>query len=677
MVTAGGNLKWIDMWSKTISFMGRSADMVTMIDITERKQAEEALRESKEFSENLIASMNDGFSVLDAQGVHLDVNESFCRITGFAREELIGSAPPHAYWPEEEYQNIEKAFQMTLEGKSVEFELIFKRKNGERFPVIVSPSELRDGKGNIANYFATVKDITERKRAEDEIQRFKTIFAHANFGNAISDLKGELVYINRYFAEIHGYSPEELIGQNLSTFHSEKHLKAANEINESLKQSGSFGPLEVWHKHKDGTEFPMLMNGIVLKDKNGEPQYLAASAIDITETTRLRELESRAGRLEMAGTIAGQVAHDFNNLLGPIMAYPELIREELPHDHRAMAYLEDIENAARKIADINQDLLTMGRRGHFSQEILDLNQLVLNIVKEKESNNKLTIFETVLSNSLMSIKGGEAQIHRMITNLFNNAQDAMQNIGQITIKTENYYADDTSIAYGIVPKGEYVKLTITDNGCGIDESIIQKILDPFFSTKTADKKRGSGLGLSVVDTVINDHNGYLDLSSKLGEGTSFYLYFPMVRESVKKTKDEVLKALEGSESILVVDDDEIQRDVTTRLLEKLGYDVESVASGEEAVEFIKKRPQDLIILDMIMIPGIDGTETYRRILNIYPHQRAIVVSGFSETDRIIEVQKLGAGEFVKKPITINSLATAIRSELNREIEDTSVLENKE
>ncbi len=403
---------------------------------------------------------------------------------------------------------------------------------------------------------------------------------------------------------------------------------------------------------------------------DGKISHYVAAKNDITETKRLQKLESRAERLEMAGTIAGQVAHDFNNLLAPIMAYPEFIRDELPHDNIALAYLDTIETAAKKIAEINQDLLTMGRRGHYNQEIININSIVLQAVKEMKARTKIVTCETSLDEKIMNIKGGAAQIHRMLINLFVNAYDAMDDIGMITIKTENYYADDTSMAFGRVPKGEYVKLTVTDNGCGIPDDIIQKILDPFFSTKVADKKSGSGLGLSVVDAVMKDHNGYLDLSSKVGKGTSFYLYFPITREESESSASTQLRC--GTEKILIVDDDDVQREVTEQLLKKLNYKISSVSSGEKAVEFLKENQQDLVILDMMMPPGIDGTETYRQILEINANQKAIIVSGFSESDRVFEAQDLGVGAFVRKPFTKSTISAAVRTELERDVKITTL-----
>jgi CheY-like chemotaxis protein len=272
-------------------------------------------------------------------------------------------------------------------------------------------------------------------------------------------------------------------------------------------------------------------------------------------------------------------------------------------------------------------------------------------------------FATNLDPDLMNILGGGSQIHRMITNLLCNAVDALQYIGNIKITTENYYVDNEIGTFSRIPKGEYVKLTITDTGRGIPDDIIKNILDPFFTTKTSDKNRGSGLGLSIVDAVIKDHGGYLDLRTKIGKGTSFYVYLPITHESVDDDySDEVCG---GSESILVIDDDDIQREVTSLLLSKLGYKVCSAISGEKAVEFIRENPQNLVILDMIMSGGIDGAETYRQILEINPHQKAIILSGFSESDRVIEAQRLGAGDFVRKPVSIEIIANAVRTELDR------------
>jgi CheY-like chemotaxis protein len=328
-----------------------------------------------------------------------------------------------------------------------------------------------------------------------------------------------------------------------------------------------------------------------------------------------------------------------------------------------LPYLTNIEESAARIADINQQLLTLGRRGHYALEVTNLNEVVLRAVREMDYQSDKMTCDMHLCEDLMNIMGGSAQLHRVMSNLLVNAQDAMQEVGSVDVRTENYYVDDMSVAYGRVPKGEYVKVTVTDTGCGIPDDRIDKILDPFYTSKTTSKKRGSGLGLSVVDSVVRDHNGYLDLSTKVGHGTSFYLYFPVTREDF--AEDDAGLSTRGTETVLVVDDDEIQREVCYRLLRKLGYEVSVAESGEKAIEMLKENPYDLLILDMVMPPGIDGAETYRQIVKTYPNQKAIIVSGFSETGRVLEAQKLGAGAFIKKPLTRRAIAAAVRAELNR------------
>ncbi|MEE9441703.1 MAG: PAS domain S-box protein [candidate division Zixibacteria bacterium] len=504
--------------------------------------------------------------------------------------------------------------------------------------------------------------VRERNRAEEALRdseaKFRTYISSAPDGIFIADAKGHYVEVNQAACDLTGYSEPELTNMAISDIIDPETYNEALESFENLRKRG-IAKTEFRLKCKDGSIAWTSLDAVALSENR-----FMAFCTDISETKRLQELEARAARLELAGTIAGQVAHDFNNLLAPIMAYPEFIRDEFPRDHKAHAYLDSIEEAAKKISEISQDLLTMGRRGHYNQEVIDLNRVVLQTALDIQSRIKTVTVKTDLCDDLMKIKGGSAQIHRMLTNLLVNAQDAMQNIGQVTIKTENYYADDTSVAFDRVPRGEYVKLTVSDNGCGIPDDIIQKILDPFFSTKSADKKCGSGLGLSVVDAVVKDHGGYLDLETKLGKGTSFYVYFPITRGSLDEKPS--YESIGGNETVLVIDDDEVQRNVSTNLLKKLGYETSAVESGEKAIKFLRENPQDLLILDMVMPPGMDGTETYRRILDINPNQKAIIVSGFSESDRVREAQALGIGAFVKKPLTKKAIAVAVREELDRQ-----------
>lgn len=628
-----------------------------MMDITEQKKAEKAVRDSEERFKKLSNLTFEGIFIHN-NGVCIDTNESFLKLVGYPKEEIIGKNMIKLSIPQKYHAIIKENI---AKNSTKPYEIEARKKDGTLFPIEVESRKTKKNEFRVT----AIRDITERKKAEESNALLSRAIEQAAETIVITDTKGNIQYVNPAFEKITGYTSEEAIGQNPRILKSGQHDDAFyNEMWETLV-GGKQWHGELINKKKDGTLYTENVIISPILNSNGEIVNYVAAKNDITETKRLQKLESRAERLEMAGIIAGQVAHDFNNLLAPIMAYPEFIREELDRDNIAQTYLDTIEQAATKISEINQDLLTMGRRGHYNQDVINLNQIILQTVKEMESRINSITFNLELSEDIMKTRGGSAQIHRILTNLLVNAQDAMQNNGIITIKTENYYADNTSIAFGRVPKGEYVKVTVSDTGCGIPDDIIQKILDPFFSTKTADKKSGSGLGMSIVDAVIKDHNGYLDLQSEVGVGTSFYLYFPITKEKIEKINSEKLNI--GTEKILVVDDDDIQREVSTQLLKKLGYKVNAVTSGEQAVEFLKENPQDIVILDMVMSPGIDGTETYRQILETNSQQKAIIVSGFSESDRVFEAQKLGVGAFVKKPFTKSTIAAAVRAELDRKI----------
>jgi PAS domain S-box-containing protein len=485
------------------------------------------------------------------------------------------------------------------------------------------------------------------------------LFEQSNDAIFVHSLDGKILDVNNRACELTGYSKTELLALPLPELHPESELENVSEAMEATIKEGSVIFETKFITAKGEILNVVISSGLIDKDVG----LVQGIVRDITETKRLQELESRAERLELAGTIAGQVAHDLNNLLAPLMAYPEFIRDELPDNNPALTYLAQIEIASHKIADINQDLLVMGRRGHYNLEVMNLNTVIQHALEALEPYPETLTHDIELDDDLMNILGGGAQLYRMISNLLHNAIDAMPNNGRITVKTENYYFDDVSLIYSLVPKGEYVKLTISDTGCGIPDDIVQKIFDPFFSSKAADRKRGSGLGLSVVDAVIKDHNGYIDLNTKVGEGTSFYIYFPITRE-LGDNQDSG-ETCGGSESILIVDDDEIQRDVSAELLKILGYKVNSVEAGDKAIKFLQENQTDLLILDMVMPGGMDGAETYRRILEINPFQKAIILSGFSESDRVLKLQELGAGAFVQKPLTIKSVAAAVRTELER------------
>jgi CheY-like chemotaxis protein len=273
---------------------------------------------------------------------------------------------------------------------------------------------------------------------------------------------------------------------------------------------------------------------------------------------------------------------------------------------------------------------------------------------------------TNLETDLLNTLGSPAHLSKMLMNLVSNAAEAMPEGGEISISTENRYIDRPIRGYGHIEEGDYVILTISDTGVGISKKDRERIFEPFYTKKVMGRS-GTGLGMTVVWGAVKDHKGYINIESAKGKGTTFTLYFPVSRKELPKDKSllSIQDCMAKGESVLVVDDVEEQREIASRILKKLGYSVTSASSGEEAVEYLKENSADLLVLDMIMEPRIDGLDTYKRIIEYHPKQKAIIVSGFSETKRVKEAQRLGAGAYVKKPFLLERIGIALRDELEK------------
>jgi CheY-like chemotaxis protein len=329
-----------------------------------------------------------------------------------------------------------------------------------------------------------------------------------------------------------------------------------------------------------------------------------------------------------------------------------------------------MQESGQKAATIVQDLLTLARRGVPTAEVLKLNDIITEYLKSPE-HEKLRLYhphvgvDITLEPNLLSILGSPVHLSKTIMNLVSNAAEAMKNGGTISISTQNRSVQGQLKGFETIEEGEYVTLTVSDTGVGIAAGDLEKIFEPFYTKKVMGRS-GTGLGMAVVWGTVKDHKGYIDVESNEGKGTAFTLYLPITRE--EQVKDELLQSFEdyrgNGASVLVVDDVKEQRQIASGMLKQLGYSVISVSNGEEAVAYMKKESADLLILDMIMDPGIDGLETYRKILKLHPGQKAVLVSGFSETKLVREAQRLGAGAYVRKPYTLDQLGLAVRSALH-------------
>lgn len=519
---------------------------------------------------------------------------------------------------------------------------------------------------SLADMISLAMEGADRRRAEVELAQslalLSATFESVADGILAVDHNKRVVSYNQRFIELWGVSEDVMASRGCDRIigYTLEHVKAPENFLATIYEVQS-------DPDKDSADVVELKDGRVF-ERVSRPQRIGGvsagrvwSFRDVTESRRAQEELLRAKRLEAAGQLAGQIAHDFNNLLTPLVAYPALMRRLFPVNEKSERVLREMEQSAKQIVDINQQLLTLGRRGHFNVELFDPNELIEGAIRALDVAEGIQI-DRQLASDLRPISGGPAQIMRVLTNLIANAIDAMGGFGKLHLITENARLRGSLRRYAHVAEGEYVCIRIADSGPGIPIEIQEKIFEPFFSTKKTDKKRGSGLGLSVVHSVLEDHKGYIDLESEPGRGTTFSLYIPVDHNAnaIAPTPEGILDG--NGATVLVVDDDHIQRDVVTTMLESLGYVAMALPSGEKAVAHMCSNECDLVVLDMVM-DGIDGTETLRQIKILRPEQRAIILSGFARSDRVEEALRLGASAFVAKPVQTNVLAKAVQDAL--------------
>ena len=388
------------------------------------------------------------------------------------------------------------------------------------------------------------------------------------------------------------------------------------------------------------------------------------------EKRDLEERLVRSKKMEALGLLAGGVAHDLNNVLSGIVSYPELILMDLEMDHPIRSMLLTIQRSGQKAAAIVQDLLALARRGVTSMTVLNLNESVIQDYLESPEFEKLCAFhpqvniKTDFSPDLLNIKGSPIHLKKAVMNLISNAAEAQPDGGSITVRTENRYLDRPLRSYDHVAEGDYVVLRIEDEGMGIAPEDMERIFEPFYTKKVMGRS-GTGLGMAVVWGTVQDHQGYINVESQEGKGTSIELYFPISREAHRVTEEAPsVESYKGhGESVLVIDDVQEQREIVTALLTRINYRVNAVESGEKALEYLNDHSADILVLDMIMDPGIDGLETYQRILRHHPNQRAVIASGYAENERVREAHRLGAGTYIRKPYTLEKIAVAIKTSL--------------
>ncbi|MFT5702358.1 MAG: two-component system cell cycle sensor histidine kinase/response regulator CckA [Desulforhopalus sp.] len=514
-----------------------------------------------------------------------------------------------------------------------------------------------------------IDQISERKKAEESLQRFARVIEASSDAIALIDRENNHIFTNESYRSIAEKTPESLTGTSIVDFLGEDFFTL--ELKEAVASCLHGETVQLQTRPRAGHSNNFYWN-LTLSPYYSGAGNLEGYVLDIHDVTDQVELQNRlknAQKMEAIGMLAGGVAHDLNNILSGLVSYPDMLLIGKSPDDPMTTPLQTIKRSGERAATIVQDLLTLARRGVGNQVITNINIIIREFLTSPEHRSITKSASGVeyllnLDDTLSNIKGSTVHLSKILMNFFTNGVEAMAEGGVLTISTKEVVLTKEYAGYEIIPPGKFATLVISDTGIGMSTGEINRIFEPFYTSKIMGRS-GTGLGMAVVWGTIKDHDGYIDIKSKPAQGTTFTVYIPSTDELVLEQTKSTLRDFVGSgEQILVVDDLEEQRALTHGILDNLGYQADVAASGIEAIAMCKKTTYDLLVLDMIMAGEYDGLSTYEAIKSSNPKQKAIIVSGFSETSRVKKAQELGAGTYLKKPYTVELLATTIYKELH-------------
>jgi len=634
-------------------------------------------RESERYQE-LFEGVADMVFIHNLDGEFVELNEVALKMLGFSREVLLERSFRELV-PEAERDAIDETFGQIL---PIQNELFFTTRlldcNGLKIDVECHARRIHyNGQDVVLN---VVRDISARVRAvkalNESQQRLLTVMDGIHATIYVADLDThEVLFMNRHMKDVYGenyqrrkcYQVTRRLSEPCKFCTNSALRKMPDDGKREIMWEGQNPITNIWYVNYDrivnwidGREVKMQISFDVSHMKELEIQRLKAEQ-------QLR----RSQKMEAIGAVAGGVAHDLNNILTGVVSYPDLLLMDLPEDSPLRSVVMTIRETGLKAAAIVQDLLTLSRRSVIRNEVVNLNDIIRNYLNSPEHQRLLQEFPQIkieldLHPDLLNILGSTVHLAKTVMNLILNAVEAIEDHGTVTVSTRVETIGGTAGPAGIEP-GEYVVVVVTDDGCGITKEDKERIFEPFFSKKMVGRS-GTGLGMAVVWGTVEDHEGYIDLVSEPGEGSTFTLHFPVTRKEL--LQEQLFVGREEfagkGESILVVDDMPEQREIVSMMFSQLGYTVITADSGEEAVKYLQTNRVDLVMLDMIMENGLNGLETYREILKLHPSQKAIVASGYTETDQVKEVIRLGAGCYIRKPYLFEEIASAVKAELANE-----------
>ncbi len=638
----------------------------TILHSVERKRMQDALRESEEQFRSLFDNSLDAILLTIPDGTILRASQAAHRMFGLTEEEicrvgrdgLVDTTDPRLKLALEERKRTGK-----FQG-----ELNFKRKDGSLFPGELSSVLFKDAEGQWKSTMI-IRDVAGRKRSEEAQKRLAIAVEQAAEAIVITDKQGVIQYVNPAFERITGYSQEEAIGQNPRLVKSGQHDTKFYEQMWDTIQGGRVWSGQLVNRRKDGQIYHEEATISPVKDASGQIVNFVAVKRDITEHLALSKQLLRAQKMEAVGTLAGGVAHDFNNILQVALGYSELILGDEGLSQRHKADLQRINEASRRGADLVQRLLTFSRKSEVNPFPLDLNRRITELRKMLDRTvPKMIEIQLFLAEDLATINADATQMDQILMNLAVNARDAMPEGGRLVIETANVVLDEHYAAshLGANP-GHYVLLTFADTGAGMAKETLEHIFEPFYTTKGVGE--GTGLGLAMVYGIVQQHRGHIRCYSELGQGTTFKIYFPAI-VSKDYAEEKTTKAMPpgGSETILLVDDEDMIRDLCSRILTKYGYSVITASNGREAFEVYQQRGGEisLVILDLIM-PQMGGKQCLETLLRFDPSVKVVIASGYSAKGTAEETLASAARGFVNKPYDIRQVLEVVRSVLDEKM----------
>jgi len=680
IITKSGEIKWIK--NKAAPVLDVSGILVRidgiMEDITGRKLAEEALRESFQRVEDIIDFLPDAVLVIDNGGRVIAWNRAMEEMTGVKAGDMLGKgnyeyALPFygerrpvlidlALIPQEEVE--EKYLDINRQESILSGEAYIPSLRGSEAYLHGTASTLRDLKGNVVGAIEVIRDITSRRHAEE---LHKMLADRSQVGVYIVQ-EGRIVFVNPHIPGYSGFSVGELIGSRILDYvHPDDRETVRNTAAGMLK--GTFSsPYEYRMIDREG-KTRWLMETVTGIHYDRKPAILG-NTMDITELKRSEEEKERlraqllqAQKMEAIGTLAGGIAHDFNNILMSIQGHTSLMLFELDTGHPYYERLSSIEELVRSGADLTRQILGFARGGRYEVRPVNLNDVIVKTAGMFGRTKREISIHLKIEENLRVVEADRGQIEQVLMNIYVNAWQAMPEGGDLYIETSNVALDEEYVAPFRVSSGDYIRISVTDTGVGMDEKVRQRIFEPFFTTK--EMGRGTGLGLATVYGIIRGHKGMITVYSEKGKGTTFNIYFPASDKSLDVVADSPEVLVRGKETILIVDDEENILQLNRELLERLGYKAFTAPDGPEALKIFDAHKDEiaLVILDMIM-PEMSGKEVFRILKDLKPEVNVILSSGYSINGEAQSILGQGCGAFLQKPFTLGEVSKKIREVLD-------------